>query len=298
MERARRLQQLWNWLPAFRAVAEPEHLPTAAQQLFITPPALSRTIKQLESELGHPLFDRVGRRLRLNAAGQKLLLAVRDAMRRLDDAVQAISGQTLQGPIRLAAPMPFLSLLVLPVVESLTTEHPGIIPQLSSVSAEAGNTRLLNGELDLVLVDDPVPSPHLLIERISGIGYGVYCGPGHPLWEAETVTAQQLSEHPFAAPPEGYDHWPAHLPRQVTLVLSHLQLGVEACANGRYLAVLPELVARHNRRKSALRRLPFEAFEHTALYAVRRPPLSGPGLVDHVLEAIRERLQALHDPRT
>ena len=81
MERVRRLARFWNWLPAFRVTAETAHLPTASEALHISPSALSRTIRLLEEDVGQPLFDRVGRNIALNAAGQRLLAAVRDAMR-------------------------------------------------------------------------------------------------------------------------------------------------------------------------------------------------------------------------
>ena len=43
-----RVRTIWSWLPAFRAVAEAEHLPTAAHELGIVPSSLSRTVKQIE----------------------------------------------------------------------------------------------------------------------------------------------------------------------------------------------------------------------------------------------------------
>ena len=46
-----RLLELWSWLPAFRFVAETEHLPTASDLLYTSPSALSRTVKQLEGAL-------------------------------------------------------------------------------------------------------------------------------------------------------------------------------------------------------------------------------------------------------
>ncbi len=58
MERLRRVASFWNWLPAFRAVAETEHLPTAAEALFVSPSALSRAIRLLEKDVGQPLFRR------------------------------------------------------------------------------------------------------------------------------------------------------------------------------------------------------------------------------------------------
>ena len=47
-ELASLVERIWNWLPAFRAVAETEHLPTASDLLHVTPSALSRTIRLLE----------------------------------------------------------------------------------------------------------------------------------------------------------------------------------------------------------------------------------------------------------
>lgn len=85
MDRAARLAELWSWLPAFRTVAETQHLPTAAAVLHVSPSALSRSVGLLEAALGQPLFRRVGRRLQLDRAGELLLAATRDAMRRLDD---------------------------------------------------------------------------------------------------------------------------------------------------------------------------------------------------------------------
>src|SRR5690554_4873240 len=78
------LATIWNWLPAFRAVAESEHLPTAAARLHVSAPALSRTVRLLEEHLEVELFNRVGRRLVLNSAGEQLLSAVQEAMGGLD----------------------------------------------------------------------------------------------------------------------------------------------------------------------------------------------------------------------
>ena len=86
MERARSVAQLWDWLPAFRAVAETQHLPTAARAMGVSPSALSRAVGLLEDAVGHPLFERVGRRIVLNEQGARFLGAVRDAMRGVHSA--------------------------------------------------------------------------------------------------------------------------------------------------------------------------------------------------------------------
>ena len=58
MARFRRVAQLWNWLPAFRGVAEHQSIHGASAALGTSPPALSRTVKLLEEALGAELFTR------------------------------------------------------------------------------------------------------------------------------------------------------------------------------------------------------------------------------------------------
>ena len=60
MKLAQRVSQVWNWLPAFRAVAESEHLPTASKEANLSASALSRAVKLLEDDLGVSLFVREG----------------------------------------------------------------------------------------------------------------------------------------------------------------------------------------------------------------------------------------------
>ena len=62
-----------NKLAQFKVIAEYENLTKAAEKMFISQPALSKTLTGLESELGCELFNRVGRRLYLNSNGRKLL---------------------------------------------------------------------------------------------------------------------------------------------------------------------------------------------------------------------------------
>ena len=74
---------------AFRAVAEKQNLRAAAESLHLTHSAVSQQIRGLEEQLGFALFDRRGRRVVLNPAGQALLRSVQSALATLDDGVQA-----------------------------------------------------------------------------------------------------------------------------------------------------------------------------------------------------------------
>lgn len=78
-----------NTLTAFRAVAEIQNLRAAGEVLHLTHSAVSQQIRGLEEQLGFALFERRGRRVVLNPAGQALLRSVQGALTLLDEGVQA-----------------------------------------------------------------------------------------------------------------------------------------------------------------------------------------------------------------
>ncbi len=96
-----------NTLVAFRAVAESQNLRAAAETLHLTHSAVSQQLRVLEERLGFALFDRRGRRVVLNAAGEALLRSVQAALAQLDDGVQAAAAAA-------AGDAPRLRLTVLP----------------------------------------------------------------------------------------------------------------------------------------------------------------------------------------
>ncbi len=87
LSRHRRISRVWNWLPAFRAVAEYESIQRAALALSVSPSALSRMMRILEEELGYSVFSRSPGGTTLTPAGARLVEGTRDAMRRVDEAL-------------------------------------------------------------------------------------------------------------------------------------------------------------------------------------------------------------------
>ncbi|MDV7720014.1 LysR family transcriptional regulator [Pediococcus ethanolidurans] len=85
----------------FSVVASQQSITKAAELLFVSQSAVSKTIKQLESELNVKLFDRIGRTIKLNRAGKLFYSYVSDSLNLLDRGVSAVSGgiQTSEQPI-------------------------------------------------------------------------------------------------------------------------------------------------------------------------------------------------------
>ena len=302
MERARRIADLWAYLPAFRAAAETEHLPSAGQALFLSPSALSRTVRMLETALGRPLFDRVGRGIALNGSGERLLAAVRDAMRRIDEAVVALAGEATAGEIAVAAPRELAPVLVWPALGAVTARHPRLVPRVSVLDPVQVEKRLLRGEIDLALIDRVLPPhPDVVVERIARLAHGVYAGPGHPLAGRPRLDPAEVARHRFvvptpaagdAAPP---DHWPPEVARPELVWVPDAAMAADACAALGALAVLPDVVGQSH---PGLSRLALRLGSHAAtnLYAVTRVPVGRHPRIAAVLDALRARAATILAP--
>ncbi len=286
MDRLRRVARVWNWLPAFRAIAETEHLPTAAAGLHVTPPALSRTLKVLQEDVGLPLFDRQGRGLKLNESGARLLVAVRQAMRSVHDALTDLDGGH-SGPLKVCSLGMFTPTFLVPSLSVVTEQYPDLLPQIqTSVPLDAA-ADLLQGNLDVLFTSVPFFREGLATTSLGRVPNGVYCGPGHPLHARSELGIDDLLEHPFVAPPADEmgrtpEGWPLELRRIVAVESDRQSLGMQLCTGGRLLAVLPVPLARTS---PALRRLPVELPTSTPLVAISRELLGEPGPVERLIEA-------------
>ncbi len=119
-------------LPAFRAVARLQNLRAAADELHLTHSAVSQQIKLLEEQIGFQLFDRRGRRVVLNAAGEALQRAVEPALDRLDEGLRA-AGAVAAGSaqrIRITLLPSFAQRWLLPRMARWREAHPDMTIEL------------------------------------------------------------------------------------------------------------------------------------------------------------------------
>lgn len=258
VDRALRLTRFWNWLPAFRAVAETEHLPTAARLLHVTPSALSRSVRQLEDALGQALFARRNRALRLTPAGREVLAAVREAMRGLDDRLGRAGDAAAREPVRIAGPSPWVVALALASAGDAVIDHHAVPePELAA--------RLLRGQVDLAVTTRAHADDRLAIARLGAARQVVAGGAG-----GAGGARRRRGELRFAVWTGGVDGWPAERPRTVALTSPDLDAVLQACATSALVAAVPAVLA----RARGLARVAGPALAPTALYLIRRPPLT------------------------
>lgn len=168
LTRYRRIANLWNWLPPFRAAAEYQSIQRAALALNMSASALSRTVRLLEDAIGAPLFVRASTGLMLTATGETLLAATRDAMRMIDDALHE-PATAAQPRLVLAASGPFLPSLLGRAVSAHPTLLQAATLEIRTVASDEVAEHLLRGAIDLAFVHEAELNRELIAQAVGAL---------------------------------------------------------------------------------------------------------------------------------
>ncbi|MGB8941171.1 MAG: LysR substrate-binding domain-containing protein [Streptomyces sp.] len=188
----------------FQAVARFEHISRAAQELRVAQPSLSRTIARLESELGSPLFDRQGRRIRLNPYGAMFLRHVERALSELDDGCRAVRDARDTGLGRVSVASETL-LTITHLLGSFRTDHPRADVRLFQSTAQDMDRRLRTGEVDFCVASQPLTGTNLESVELAREEVLLAVPRGHWLDGRRSVTIPEIADEPFVTTRPG--HW-------------------------------------------------------------------------------------------
>ena len=181
----------------FVRAADRENFTKAAAELRVSQPALSRAVAGLEAELGRPLFEREGRRVRLTDAGRTFRDRAAKVIALADDAAAEVADDGATGTVRLAA-IPTVAPFLLPsVLAAFAKDRPAATVRVTEdVTAECVR-RLRTGETDLAVLALPVPDPTLAAEPLYDEPLLAALPPTHRLAGAGRVSADELRAEPF-----------------------------------------------------------------------------------------------------
>jgi len=127
---SRRLPPLKS-IRAFEAAARRGSFNEAAEELFVTPSAISHQVKLLEEYLGVSLFRRARRQVLLTIAGERYLEAVSHALDEIDLATRRLLASSAAGAVNISVAPAFLTRWLVPKVREFQTRHPDIELRLS-----------------------------------------------------------------------------------------------------------------------------------------------------------------------
>jgi LysR family transcriptional regulator, glycine cleavage system transcriptional activator len=177
-----------NALRAFEAAARRLSIKSAAEELSVTPGAVSQLIKSLEARLGVALFLRINRGLALSEAGRSYFPPVRNAFRQIAEASQRVTAASEGGVLALSVAPFFAAAWLIPRLATFQSVHPEIDVALQATNAL---TDFSQGDVDLAVRHGLGKYPGLVSERILAVAILPVASPA-------LVAARGLPEDPAA----------------------------------------------------------------------------------------------------
>lgn len=191
----------------FVAVAEDLHFHRAAKKLGVAQPALSRTIKNLESELGVTLLDRTNRRVELTEAGKSFLGGCKDVLGRtqriVDDAIRVHGGNI--GTLRIGYTDNAMNGCLPRLLKAFQVEHPDVTLLLTHSVTSEQFSQLADGTIDVGLATGTVSRAGLESLRVQSERFVCVVYDGHPLSGRASIKLAELSDEPMIQGDR--DHW-------------------------------------------------------------------------------------------
>jgi DNA-binding transcriptional LysR family regulator len=185
-------------LRVFESAARHLSLTRAAEELHLTPPAVSIQIRQLEGHAHAALFERLGRGLRLTQAGEEVLAHARGILGHIRASEEAIAGLASldQGLLDVAvinAGDYFLPWLI----AAFRERHPRIRARLTVGNREDLLERLADHEIDLAVMSHPPTRPEFAAEPFAPNPHVIVAPPGHRLARRRQVAPEEVAREPL-----------------------------------------------------------------------------------------------------
>ncbi len=197
-------QPTLHQLKLFEQVARSGSFKKAAEALHLTPPALSIQIRQLEDTLGAALFDRVGRRKYLSAAGREALASCRTIFQELDDMTARLSAMQgeVAGTIRISV-VSSAKYFIPHLMGAFRQANAQVRFQLAVANRAQVLERLTDNQDDFVILSH-LPS-ELAVDAVSFMANPlvVVARPDHPMAKDACIDFQRLSKEEFILREQG-----------------------------------------------------------------------------------------------
>lgn len=219
-----------EWYRVFYCVARTGSLSKAADELHITQPAVSHSIKQLESKLGGPLFFRLSRGVKLTAEGEALFGYIEQAYHLIGAGERKLAEmrRLLEGEIKIGAGDTLCKHYLLPYLKTFHHTYPGVNIQVTNRTTPETIRLLKDGRIDFGIVHLPVNDKRLRIRESSPIQDCFVAGPAHRFLAEAPVPLSRLLEHPILLLEQGTstrDYLDSYARRHGVAIKPEIELG-------------------------------------------------------------------------
>jgi DNA-binding transcriptional LysR family regulator len=186
-------------LQVFYTVAKQLSFTKAAEQLFMTQPAVTFQVKQLEEHFSTRLFDRSHGRIALTPAGRLVMdyaERVLTLSEEMETRVADMTG-TVGGPLSLGASTTIAEYILPKILGEFKAGHPEVQAHMTVANSETIVNRVADHSLDVGLIESPSYLPTLTSQVCCDDELVVICAPGHALARRRTVRAQDVAALPL-----------------------------------------------------------------------------------------------------
>lgn len=181
-------------LEVFLSTARHENLSRAAENLSMSQSAASDSLKELEHQFDIKLFDRVGKRLRLNDFGRVLQPRAEELLERARELEAALGHHQAIGALRVGATLSIGNFLAVPLIARYRRQFPKGRISLQVDNTERITAGILHFDLDVGLIEGEVNHPDLLIRPWREDELQIFCAPQHALAGRKLLHDKDLVE--------------------------------------------------------------------------------------------------------
>jgi DNA-binding transcriptional LysR family regulator len=188
-------------LQVFYTVARQLSFTKAAEQLFMTQPAVTFQIKQLEEHYNARLFERSHGRIALTPAG-RLVMEYAERILGLSEELETRVGEltgAVSGPLLLGASTTIAEVILPQVLGEFKARHPQVQAYMTVGNSETIEHRVADHTLDLGLIESPSHLPGLHTEICCEDELVMICAPSHRLARQRSVTPEQIAAEPYVS---------------------------------------------------------------------------------------------------
>lgn len=179
-------------LRIFKIVCEEESITKAAERLFMTQPAVSSAIGELESHLGVYLFDRISRRIYLNETGKLFLAKVIKLLELYDDLEKNVRDLEDNATIKIGSSITIANFILPKAIVQFEKIYKNTPTKVIVGNARGIEDMLYNNEIDMGLIEGIIYNEELVKIPFSSYKLAIICSPMHKLASEEPVDINKL----------------------------------------------------------------------------------------------------------
>lgn len=190
----------------FEALAGCLNFTRASERVHVTQSTLSHQIKQLEDEIGKPLFERIGKRVVMTDHGEVFLTFVSKALKEIDRGLGVVREEVseLTGTVRIGATHTFNINLIPTCISAFLEKHSTVKMFVEELPADAIGSKISSGELDIGIAYQSLQHADLLFEPLYNEEMVLVVSESHPFADRRRIRMIELHRQKLVMLPASF----------------------------------------------------------------------------------------------